>query len=229
MQAAYQGEAECKSCSLRESAVLFSGLDDSDFEHLHAPIEQFSVAAGSRIYRDNEPGEFLYTLRKGLVKLVNSLPDGSQRIVGMAGPTDVIGLEVLVQPHYDADAVVVLDAELCRIPLAVVRDLSDKNPALHEELLRRWQKALREANRWLTDLSTGSARQRIARLLLMLDCKGNIHCELLNREDMAGVLVLTVETVSRIIADKKRAGVLRKDSNNCYICDNDQLKKISYE
>lgn len=229
MQAAYQGEAECKSCSLRESAVLFSGLDDSDFEHLHAPIEQFSVAAGSRIYRDKEPGEFLYTLRKGLVKLVNSLPDGSQRIVGMAGSTDVIGLEVLVQPHYDTDAVVVVDAELCRIPLAVVRGLSDENPVVHEELMRRWQKALKEANRWLTDLSTGSARQRIARLLLMLDCKGNIHCELLNREDMAGVLGLTVETVSRIIADKKRAGVLRKDSNNCYICDIDQLKKISYE
>ena len=40
LREAIQGEAECKTCSLRESAVLFSGLEDEDFEHIHKPIEQ---------------------------------------------------------------------------------------------------------------------------------------------------------------------------------------------
>lgn len=223
---AWQGEADCQACTIRDS-VLFAGLSDDDFSHIHQPIDQFAVPAGGTLYHQNDPGRYLYTVRHGLVKLVNYLPDGSQRIVRLAHATDVIGLEVLVDDQYKHDAVILQDAEFCRLPVDIVKHLSKENPQLHHELMKRWQDALNKANQWLIDLSTGSARQRIARLLLMMGRDDTVQCELMSREDMGSMLGLTMETVSRIIADFKRSELIKKTNDGNYDCKLDGLDEIA--
>jgi len=228
MREAWQGEANCRICSIRDT-VLFAGLGDDDFSSIHDPIDQFALPPGSTLYHVNDEGKFLFTVRSGLVKLVNYLPDGSQRIVRLARSTDVIGLEVLVNSHYKHDAIILQEAEFCRLPVAVVKRLATENPNLHQELMKRWQRALNEADSWLTSLSTGSARQRIARLLLMLSENDDVQCELMNREDMGSMLGLTTETVSRIVADFKRQGLLTRTDNSCYLCRRDALETVANE
>ena len=110
----------------------------------------------------------MFTIRSGIVKLVQYLPDGSQRIVRLVRTTDVTGLECLIGEPYQHDAVVLQETEVCSLPVKVVENLSRENPSLHRELLNRWQRALKEADAWLTELSTGAAKQRVARLLLRL-------------------------------------------------------------
>ena len=102
------------------------------------------------------------------MKLVQYLPDGSQRIVRLLHSADVAGLEALLGQSYQHDAVVLQAASVCRLPIEVVKRLDRDSPKLHHELLLRWQRALTEADAWLTLLSTGTARQRVARLLLRL-------------------------------------------------------------
>ena len=77
---AWQGVANCGLCAIRNS-VLFAGLTEDDFNKLHKPIDQFELKAGSRIYSSGDKADFMYTIRSGLVKLVQYLPDGTQRIV----------------------------------------------------------------------------------------------------------------------------------------------------
>jgi len=68
--------------------------------------------------------------------------------------------------------------------------------------MARWQQALNEADAWLTQFTTGTARQRVARLLLRLACPASDHrLRLFGREDMAAMVGLTTETVSRTIAE----------------------------
>ena len=74
--------------------------------------------------------------------------------------------------------------------------------------MSRWQRALSEADAWLTELSTGSARQRVARLLLRLvRDRESSECDLFSREDMGAMLGITTETTSRTIAEFKRQGL----------------------
>ncbi|MBU0498615.1 MAG: Crp/Fnr family transcriptional regulator [Gammaproteobacteria bacterium] len=228
---AWSGAADCKSCSVRET-VLFAGLREADFEKIHQPIDQFIMPAGSILYRAGSSGDRMYTIRSGMVKLVQFLPDGSQRIVRLSRDTDVIGQEALLGQPYQHDAVILHTTELCSLPIPVVKRLSDENPALHTELLKRWQRALSEADAWLTQLSTGSARQRIARLLLRLvkDSDANAkECELFSREDMGSMLGVTTETASRTIAEFRRQGLLKEVGSNRYICDLQGLEKIADE
>ena len=225
---AWQGQANCSLCAIRNS-VLFAGLTEQDFAKLHKPIDQFELKAGSKIYSAGESAEFMYTIRSGLVKLVQYLPDGTQRIVRLLRTADVVGLEAILDPAYKHDAIVLHKAEICRYPSSAAEELSHSNPELHRELMIRWKSALDEADSWVTEFSTGSSKQRVARLLIML-AKGNIanSCALFSREDMGAMLGITTETASRMIADFKRKNLIVKITPSEYQCDIPKLEEISY-
>ena len=223
---AWSGEADCRQCALRES-VLFAGLRESDFEKIHQPINQFVLQPGQFLYRAGEPGDRMFTIRSGLVKLVQYLADGSQRIVRLVRTSDVTGLEVLVGKTYGHDAVVMQPTEVCCLPAATVQALSRENPDLHVELLKRWQRALSEADAWLTELSTGSARERVARLLLRLvRDEAEPECTLFGREDLGSMLGITTETASRTVAEFRRQGLLRELGGNRFRVDAEGLSRL---
>ncbi|MCU7797679.1 MAG: Crp/Fnr family transcriptional regulator [Candidatus Thiodiazotropha sp. (ex Myrtea spinifera)] len=224
---ARDGTADCLQCSIRES-VLFAGVEDSAFEKLHDPIDQYTLPVGATLYHAGDMGEKLYTIRSGIIKLVQYLPDGSQRIVRLIRTTDVTGLEILVGETYQHDAVVLQETEVCALPVRVVNNLSSENPGLHKELLNRWQRALTEADAWLTELSTGSAKQRIARLLLRLvKNREESQCSLFAREDMGAMLGITTETASRTIAEFKRQSLLVETAPNQFLLDIPNLTRLA--
>ncbi len=224
---AWEGEADCVNCAIRAS-VLFAGLREKDFEKIHKPIDQFTLPPGSVLYRGGDRADFMFTVRTGVVKLVQYLPDGSQRIVRLARSTDVLGLESLLEERYQHDAIVIHPTEVCRLPVEVVKRLGGENPALYQELMARWQRALSEADAWLTELSTGSAKQRVARLLLrlVLDDEPS-ECDLVSREDMGSMLGITTETASRTIAEFKRKSLLVETHPNHFLLDVRNLEHIA--
>ena len=226
LKEAWSGEADCRHCALRKSA-LFAGLEESDFQHIHDPVDQFTLPPGALIYRAGDPSDFMFTVRAGIVILVQYLPDGGQRIVRLARSTDVLGLECLVGTSYQHHAVVLHSTQVCRYPVAVVRQVSSGNPTLHQELMNRWQRALTEADAWLTELSTGTAKQRVARLIIRLSNPETSRCELFSREDMGAMLGITTETTSRVVAELKRKSLLVETSPNIFLIDLPNLRRIA--
>jgi len=217
---------DCLHCSLRSSA-LFSGLTEQDFESIHEPVEQLTLKPGEVLYQMGEVGHHLFTLRKGLIKLVQYLPDGSQRIVRLVKSTDVLGLEMMVGNKYEHEAVILHATELCRYPKEAVTRLSQRNSVLHKDLMARWQKALSEADDWITKLSTGSAKKRMANLLLrLLEDDGSTECHIFSREDIGSILSITIETASRTISEFKRAGLVKEINQNHFNLDVNGLNAI---
>jgi CRP/FNR family transcriptional regulator, anaerobic regulatory protein len=229
LHSAWTGEADCRNCQLRNT-VLFSGLEEEDFEKIHTPIDQYTLPAGTYLYRMGEKAEHMYTVRSGAFKLVQYLPDGSQRIVRLIRTTDITGLEALLDENYKHDAISLQASEVCRLPVPVIKKLSKENPNLHHELLHRWHRALNEADAWLTHLSTGSAKQRIARLLLHMFGKNyDLSCQLFSREDIGSMLAITTETSSRIIAEFKRNNLLMEIAPQTFRLDVEKLQAIADE
>ena len=139
LKEAWEGEADCVKCAIRTS-VLFAGLREQDFEKIHKPIDQFTLPPGSVLYRGGDRADFMFTVRTGVVKLVQYLRDGSQRIVRLSRTTDVLGLESLLEKRYQHDAIVIHPTEVCRLPVEVVKRLGGENPALYQELMARWHR-----------------------------------------------------------------------------------------
>ncbi|MBL8258316.1 MAG: Crp/Fnr family transcriptional regulator [Candidatus Competibacteraceae bacterium] len=219
--------AKCRHCAVRDSA-LFAGLHEADFRHIHRPIQDVALTAQHTLYRLGERGEMLFTLRSGIIKLLQYLPDGNQRIVRLLKRGDILGMEILVGQPYQHDAIALSDCGLCAIPAPVIEQLGERQPRLYRDLMARWQQKLAEADTWLTEFTTGTARERIARLLLRLTCPDSDQAlPLFGREDLGAMIGLTTETVSRTIAELRRQGVLRDCSANTQGCDQAMLRRIA--
>jgi CRP/FNR family transcriptional regulator, anaerobic regulatory protein len=198
-ESAWRGTADCRQCGIRDM-VLFADLRDEDFALIHAPIDDLELPAGHPVVRMGETATSLYTIRSGVVKLVRNTVDGRQRIVRVLRSGDVIGLEALMGPTYDSDAITLTPVKVCRLPLQVILRLNRETPRLHQRLLEKWHRSLKEADDWLADLNFGNARQRVAGLLLKMRTEPDpAVTAIFSREDMGAMLDLKLETVSRTL------------------------------
>lgn len=221
------GRAKCSVCQVR-NMVLFSGLTEAELDGLLQPIDNLRAPAQSVLYQQDTPATHLYTVRSGLVKLTVDLPNGAHRIVRILRPGDVAGMEALLGGPYRHHASVLREADVCRIPVEVVRQLDQTNPSVHRALLERWQRAVDQADNFIAALSTGSAEARLARLLLGIACEQDPHTAfVLSREDMGALLGVTTETASRAMAEFKRRGLVREEKGNCVACDQQGLEAIA--
>ena len=207
-ESAWRGTADCRACGIREE-MLFADLHDEDFDLIHTPIDDLEYAPGQPLVRAGDTATSLFAVRSGMVKLVRNTLDGRQRIVRVMRSGDVIGLEALLGPVYESDAIALTSVKVCRLPLQVIQRLNRETPRLHQRLLERWHRSLKEADDWLAELNFGNARQRLAGLILKMrsDTEPELST-LFSREDMGAMLDLKLETVSRTLNAFAREGLI---------------------
>ncbi|CAM3439900.1 Crp/Fnr family transcriptional regulator [Thalassospira profundimaris] len=218
--------ARCRECGVRKFA-LFNNLTDEDLKLVHMPVEDITLPKRNTLYNAGDQAQSIFTLRSGLVKLVHYLPDGNQRVVRLVKPGGTIGLEALVSDCFTHHAEALQDSRLCRIPIAVIEKLDNESPRLHKQVLNRWHQAVMESDNWLTQMSTGTARERVARLCLFLHDDVTESCTVPGREDIGAMLGITTETASRIIADFRRHDLLEFKSRNVFKLDLVGLREVA--
>lgn len=73
-----------------------------------------------------------------------------------------------------------------------------------------WSCLLSSADNWFTQLTTGNARARVARLLMLLNDNSEDDSFFLpTRDDMGAMLGITTESVSKVTAEFTRNGWLK--------------------
>ena len=97
---------------------------------------------------------------------------------------------------------------------------------------QRLQQQLDRADEWIVELCTGPAKKRIARLMLLMmeySSESNDEIALLSGNDIGAIIGVSAETVSRIMADMKRNGILKKRTNGLYQGDARALEAMREE
>lgn len=144
----------------------------------------------------------------------------------------MVGLELLDNAEsYYYNAIAVDQVDLCKIPVAMVKQLVVKYPHLCSSIREQIHGQLNLADEWIFALSTGTAKQRVAHLIRILHNKfsnPNGAFMLLHRDDMAAIISIAIETISRIVAGFKRKNILYKSDNGLHSCDIAAIKKIAY-
>ena len=222
----WAGRADCRHCKIR-AVMPFAPLEAEDLDQILLPVEDFRAPEGVGLFESGMPAGAVFALRRGYVKLVETLPDGRPRILRLLRAGDLVGLEALVGGAYRHTAVTLTPTNLCKIPAEVVLQLAERRPAFHRALFEHWQEALDQADRLVTRLTSGDALGRVARLLLYLDELGQDgQVPRLSRQDMAAILDLSAETASRACSELMRRGALG-EMQGCGPLDRDALEALA--
>jgi CRP/FNR family transcriptional regulator len=163
---------------------------------------------GSLLYHAGDAAEAAFAIRSGFIKLLSYSANGRARIVRLLGPGDIAGLEGLFKPVLSHTAVAIADVELRRVALPALRRVRSCRPEVYARLMEHGYEQLRSADTWILQFSTGEIRDRVQRLLDFLATiefgAGSRYVHLLKCREMAEVLGVTPESVSRILAELKR-------------------------
>ena len=199
---------------LVKEALNRFGPGPADFRTALSGCRPKCFAPNEVIYRERDRGSRIFLIRRGLVKVLTYLPSGQTRIVRLHSNGHWIGLERLLDQPCGHTAIAVGELEVDAFPVPSLHRLHHEDPDTLGQLLLQWHLDLAQADKWISEFSTGGIKSRVARLLTYLaeleHGPGARTVELLTVTEMAEILGVTQESVSRVVAAFKRCGILCK-------------------
>jgi CRP/FNR family transcriptional regulator len=185
-----------------------------------------TYAAHDVIYFEGDDAKNLYEIESGAAMLYKLLPDGRRQVVEVLGPGDLFG--------FDMDAYHDCSAETLVSTTAVIFNRRDveASSAAQSHLTRCALQQVYAMHDHAVLLGRKSAYERVASFLMrFVPDRGSLTCPgpedsskdesivklNMTRQEMADYLGLTIETVSRVISDMKRKGVIRLEKHDTVI------------
>ncbi|MEP7001248.1 MAG: Crp/Fnr family transcriptional regulator [bacterium] len=210
------------------SVPLFRGLDRDELAKFAELVRERSYPKGSVILFQDDPGDSLYILRTGRVKVVLIGEDGREVILGVLGAGAHFGELALIddQPR-SAHVIAMEDSQLLILRREDFRRRVDANPSVAWGLLQELSRRLRRADEKIGGLVLLDVPGRIARLLLDLseESGGPAIEKVLTHQTIAQMIGASRETVSRSMKDFQEAGLIRVERRRIAVADKDGLEK----
>ena len=147
-----------------KGSVMLQNLSAQDFDKLALFCDQRQMGEGTTIFIENMPGESLFLIRKGIIRISRMFAEGDEQTLVVLGPEDIFGEMAIIDglPR-SATARVAEDAELISLKKQDFESLCRQEPQLALQIVmnivRVFSKRIREANDEYRDMLNWSLRK----------------------------------------------------------------------
>jgi CRP/FNR family transcriptional regulator len=206
----------CSTCPVRDRAAC-AALTQEQRRELAALGQQRTLRRGETLFATGDEGFACATLISGALKISSFAEGGTERILSLVHPAGFVG--EMFSPVERHDVVALTDSKLCIFAKRDYEQAIERFPALARALLRRTAQDLFESRSTIDLMSRRNAQQKVAGFILAIaraasdsPCHPAEQFELpLSREEIAGVLGLTIETVSRQLSMLERDQLIKRE------------------
>ena len=214
-------------------AGIFQGVDPDAVAALIADMETVTFPRGTTIFDEGEPGDRLYIIVDGKVKLARHAPDGRENLLSVMGPSDMFGeLSIFDPGPRTSSAVCVTEVTAATMNSTMLKQWIDTHPEISQQLLRVLARRLRRTNASLADLIFTDVPGRVAKTLLQLANRfgmqegGALRVNHdLTQEEIAQLVGASRETVNKALATFAQRGWIRLEGKSVVIVDTEHLAR----
>lgn len=214
-------------------AGIFQGVDPTAVENLIRDLETVRFARGEVIFEEHEPGDRLYIIISGKVKLARQAPDGRENLLTVFGPSDMFGeLSIFDPGPRTSSAICVTEVHAATMNSDQLREWIATFPEISEQLLRVLSRRLRRTNTALADLIFTDVPGRVAKTILQLANRFGTPegaalrvSHDLTQEEIAQLVGASRETVNKALALFSHRGWLRLEGKSILIMDTEHLAR----
>ncbi|HEY5518986.1 MAG TPA: Crp/Fnr family transcriptional regulator [Cellulomonas sp.] len=215
------------------SAPLFAEMDPENSRALIESMNPVAFARGDVLFHEGDPGDRLFVIRSGKIKLGRRSSDGRENLLSIQGPGEMFGELSLFDPGpRTATATVVADAELVELAHTDLVAWLEQHPTVAKHLLKALAHRLRRTNEALADLVFSDVPGRVAKALLDLATRfgeptdeGVRVAHDLTQEELAQLVGASRETVNKALADFAARGWVRREGRAVVLLDADRLER----
>lgn len=228
----------CQACSVRNRAIC-ADLQDNEIVLLNKIGRRKRLEAGATLLWEGDEAVFVANVVSGVMKLSTQTSDGREQILGLAYPSDFLGRPFGDTTPYNAEAI--SETVVCVFLRSDFERFALGHSRLEHKLLERTLSELDRTRRWMLLLGRMNAEERLATLLLeigersvavtsddFIQTDPNRFDLPMSRQQIADILGLTIETVSRQFSKLREDGIIEmRGRRDIAICKREILEDLA--
>jgi CRP/FNR family cyclic AMP-dependent transcriptional regulator len=214
-------------------AGMFQGVEPSAVSALTKQLHPVDFPPGHTVFGEGEPGDRLYIIVSGKVKIGRRSPDGRVNLLTIMGPSDMFGeMSVFDPAPRTSSATTITEVFAVSMDRDALRAGIADRPEIAEQLLRVLARRLRRTNNNMADLIFTDVPGRVAQQLLLLAQRFGTReggalrvTHDLTQEEIAQLVGAARESVNKALADFAHRGWIRLGGKSVLISDPERLAR----
>ena len=216
---------------------FFGGLEPAALERLAASMRSRRFRRGEVIFHIGDPGDALFVIVSGEVKISLPSETGDEAILATLRPGDVFGeLALLDGAPRSASATAISATETVVLPRDRFRELIATEAGVRDALLASIAGELRRLTRHVEELHFLDITGRLAARLVRLAEEGGIPMDdgairlrtNLTQADLASMVGCTRQSVNKLLGQFTDDGLLRLERDGIVVTDVEGLSAMSH-
>ena len=235
----------CAGCPVLKTG-FFAALNGPSKNLLNCLMEYGRYNPRQILYQEGNPATRIYAIKTGYIKTFRTHPLGKDQVIQLAKPGDVINLEGIHGGRCTVTAEVLMDSEICFFEIRRLMDMAARNNQLANEIMRLMAYSIEQSQMRILDFGTRTAKARLARFLLDLLPHQEVHHPAeepkglrkkplkplevilpLTRQEIADLIGVRLETISRLFLLLKSKGVVSTERRLVRVHDVDRLLALA--
>jgi CRP/FNR family transcriptional regulator, cyclic AMP receptor protein len=214
---------------------LFQGVEPSGVSALTKQLHEVDFPRGHTLFVEGQPGDRLYIIVSGKVKIGRSSPDGRENLLTIMGPSDMFGeLSILDPGPRTSSATTITDLCAVWMDREALCAWMVERPEIIERLLRVVARRLRRTNDYVADLIFTDVPGRVAKQLLHLAQRFGTQedgalrvTHDLTQAEIAQLVGASRETVNKTLGDFAHRGWITLEGKSMLISNSERLRQVS--
>ena len=216
--------------------VVFEKATDDDLKLILQNSITRSIEESSFFFFQGDAAEYLYILTSGQVKLMQSNPNGQQVNLRTLYAWQMFGALGAVREAatYPASAQALENSTALAISSKFLHSMLETRPYLSFDLMKLMTSYIQEMQARYRELATERVEQRVANALIRLAGQSGIKSKKeagielsFSRQDVAEMTGSTLYTISRLLSDWERQGIIKTGREKIQILKPHDLVRIA--
>jgi CRP/FNR family cyclic AMP-dependent transcriptional regulator len=216
---------------------LFAGMGEPSLQAIARTLRARRFRRGEVLFHEGDPGDALFVVASGAVKVVVPSEDGEEAILATLRRGDFLGeLALLDGAPRSASAIALEPTEALTLPREQFRALVAGEPAIRDALLAAVAGELRRLTTHVAELHfldlTGRLAARLARLADEhgeRQPNGEIRLDApLTQSDLAAMIGATRQSVNKLLGEFEADGLLRMERDSIVVPDLARLLETAH-
>lgn len=218
---------------LLRSMTVLRGVPSEELEAL--PVERIECGEGARLFSQGDPGDAVYGIVTGRVRIAKHARDGRELCLEVLGPGDIIAAVAVIRRCPMPASAVALERTAClRMPGDAFQRLRERHPVVAQRLLDVLSRRLVEAGCSRLCLATEPVEVRLAASLMRLAdrfgaARGGelVFSQRFTRQNLADLAGTTVESAIRVMSRWTRDGLIHSHAGRITILQPEVMRRLA--
>lgn len=218
----------CKSCVYRN--LLYEMLSEEEYDKVNSSRTEIIFKRGEQMIGEGDKIKGFMYLRKGLVKMFKTNPQGRDQILSINKPGDFINLlSIFSNDTHQYSVTALEETHVCVVKFDTILELVISNSRFALRLMNRMSNIADEIIQKRFEIDQRQVKGRVAYMIRFLAEQIYHRNEFrmpITRRELGELISMTTENTIRTMSEFRKDGLIDMDGKNISIVDYDRFVKV---